>query len=124
LIPIYLRFILILPSQLPASLLRGLFPAGLPVKILKALLPYFILAACSAYHNLLYLITLTLLGEDTNYEVPHCEASSTAHSHPNTINLQSQNAIARKQVLCQLQRLKLQNKIVYKNVNLKILSNL
>ena len=40
-----------------------LFPVGLPVKILKALLPSSILATCPAHLNLLDLITLTILGE-------------------------------------------------------------
>ena len=39
---------------------KGPFPVGLPFKILKALLPSSILATCSAYLNLLYLITLTI----------------------------------------------------------------
>ena len=39
---------------------KGLFPVGLPVKILKALLPSSILAICLAHLNLLDLITLTL----------------------------------------------------------------
>ena len=38
-------------------------PVGLPVKILKALLPSFILAACPAHLNILDLINLTILGE-------------------------------------------------------------
>ena len=42
---------------------KGLFPVGLPVKILKALLPSSILATCLAHLNLLDLITLTILGE-------------------------------------------------------------
>ena len=37
--PIYLSFILILSSHLRIGLPKGLFPVGLPVKILKALLP-------------------------------------------------------------------------------------
>ena len=41
---------------------KGLFPAGLPVKILKALLPFSILATCPDHLNLLDLITLTMLG--------------------------------------------------------------
>ena len=36
---------------------------GLPVKILKALLPSSILATCPAHLNLLDIITLTILGE-------------------------------------------------------------
>jgi hypothetical protein len=42
-IPICLRYILILPSYLHLILLKGLFPVGLPVKILKIFLPYSIL---------------------------------------------------------------------------------
>ena len=39
------------------------FPVGLPVKILKALLPSSILATCPVHFNLLDLIILTVLGE-------------------------------------------------------------
>ena len=42
---------------------KGLFPVGLPVKILKALPLSSILATCPAHLNLLDLITLTILGE-------------------------------------------------------------
>ena len=42
---------------------KGLFPIGLPFKLLKALLPSSIMATCSAHLNLLDLITLTILGE-------------------------------------------------------------
>ena len=38
-------------------------PVGLAVKILKTLLPYSILAKCSAHLNFLDLITLTTLDE-------------------------------------------------------------
>ena len=41
LIPISLRIILILSFRLRLGLPKGLFPAGVPVKILKALLPSF-----------------------------------------------------------------------------------
>ena len=51
------------PSHLRLGVPKGLFPVGLPVKILKALLPSHILATCPAHLNLLDLITLTLLGE-------------------------------------------------------------
>ena len=61
---------------------QSLFPVGLPVNILKALLPPSILATCPAHLNLLNLITLTILGNGTNYEVPHCGAFSTPYSHP------------------------------------------
>ena len=52
-----------LSSQLLLGLPNGLFPVGLPVKILKALLPSSILATCPAHLNLLDLITLTIFGE-------------------------------------------------------------
>ena len=54
---------LILSSHLRLGLPKGLFPVGLPVKILKVLLLSSILATCPAHHNLLDLITLTILGE-------------------------------------------------------------
>ena len=63
LIPIYLRLILILSSHPCLGLPKGLFPVGLPVKILKTLLPSSIMATCPAHLNLLDLITLTILGE-------------------------------------------------------------
>ena len=44
LIPISLRSILILSSHLRLDLTKGIFPVGVPVKILKALLPFSILA--------------------------------------------------------------------------------
>ena len=66
--------ILILSSHLRLGLPKVLFPVGLPVKILKELLPSSILATCPAHLNLLDL-------NGTNYEVPHCGAFSTPHSH-------------------------------------------
>ena len=63
LIPISSRSILILSSQLRLGLPKGLFPVGLPVKVLKALLSSSILATCPAHLNLLDLITLAILGE-------------------------------------------------------------
>ena len=42
---------------------KSLFPVGLPVKMLKALLPSSILATWPAHFNLLDLITLNILGE-------------------------------------------------------------
>ena len=62
-IPISSRSILTLSSHLHLGLPKGLFPVGLPVKILKAFLPSSILATCPAHLNLLDLITLTILGE-------------------------------------------------------------
>ena len=59
LIHICSRLILILSSHLLLGLPKGLFPVGLPVKILKALLPSSILAICPTHLNLLDLITLT-----------------------------------------------------------------
>ena len=60
-IPISPRSILILSSYLRLGLPKFLFLVGLPVKILKALLPSSILARCPTH--LLDLITLTILGE-------------------------------------------------------------
>ena len=57
------RPILILSSHLLLGLPKGLFPVGLPVNILKALLPSFIRATCPAHLNLLDLFTLTILGK-------------------------------------------------------------
>ena len=62
-IPISLISILILSSHLRLGLHKGIFPAGVPVKILKAVLPSSILATCPAHLNLLDLITLTTLDE-------------------------------------------------------------
>ena len=61
--PISLRSILILPSYLRLGIPKYLFFVGLPVKMLKGLLPSFILATCPVHLNLLDLITLTILGE-------------------------------------------------------------
>ena len=52
-----------LSAHLRLGLAKGLFLVGLSVKILKAFLPSSILATLSAHHNLLHLITLTILGE-------------------------------------------------------------
>ena len=49
-------------AQLAMLLFYILFPVGLPVKILKALLPSSILATCPVHINL-DLIILTTLGE-------------------------------------------------------------
>ena len=77
-IPISSRSILILSSHLRVSLPKGLFPVGLPVKILKALLPSSILATCPAHLNLLDLITLTILGE--RYKLLSSSLWSLLHS--------------------------------------------
>jgi len=55
---------IVLPSSLGPP--KCLFPVGLPVKILKAILPSSILATCPAHLNLLDLITLTILDERYN----------------------------------------------------------
>ena len=61
-IDIYLKSILIF-SHLRLGLTKGFFPVGLPVKILKALLPSSILATLPAKIILLVLIiTLSILG--------------------------------------------------------------
>ena len=57
------RSILILCSHLRLGYPKGLFPVGLPFKILKALLLSSILATCPSHLNLLDLITLTILSE-------------------------------------------------------------
>ena len=54
--PISWRSILILSSHLRQGLPKVLFPAGVPVKILKTLLPYSILATWPAHLSLLDLI--------------------------------------------------------------------
>ena len=63
LVPISSRSILILSSHLRLGLPKGLFPVGLSVKILKAVLPSSILATCPAHLNLVDLITLAILRE-------------------------------------------------------------
>ena len=55
--------ILILSSHLRLDLPKSLFPVGLPVKMLKALLPSSILVTGPANLNLLDLIILIILGE-------------------------------------------------------------
>ena len=70
---------IVLPST--PRLPKGLFPADVLVKILKALLPSCILATWHVHLNLLDLITLFMLGERSNYEVPHCGAFSTPHCY-------------------------------------------
>ena len=58
---LFLRLILIFSCQLRLGTPRGFFPAGLPVKILKTLLPSSNLATCPTHLNLLDLITMTVL---------------------------------------------------------------
>ena len=50
-------------SYLRLGLLKGLFPEGLPVKILKAPLPFSILIIWPAHLNILDLIVFAILGE-------------------------------------------------------------
>ena len=71
----FLRSILISPSHLRLGHPKGIFPVGVPVKILRALLPSSILATWPAYLNLLDLITLTILAE------PYTLWSSSLWSH-------------------------------------------
>ena len=52
---------IVLPSTLRPH--QRSFPVGLPVKILKVLLPSSILVTCPAHLNVLDLITLTILVE-------------------------------------------------------------
>jgi hypothetical protein len=59
----FLRSILMLFSHLRLGLPKGIFLAGLPVKILKACLRSSILATWPVHLSLLDLITLTILGE-------------------------------------------------------------
>ena len=83
----FLRSVLIFSSDLRLGFSKGLFPAGLglPVNILKALLPSSILPTCPAHLSLLKLITLTILCE--GYEVPHCGAFYITYSHPSWVQI-------------------------------------
>jgi hypothetical protein len=74
----FLRSILILYSHLRFGLPKGIFPVGVPVKILKALLPSSILSTWLAYVSLLDLITLTILGE--RYKLSSSSLLSLLHS--------------------------------------------
>ena len=53
---IYLKYILILSFHIRLGHPEGLFLVGLPVKILKALLPGSILATLPVYHILIFKI--------------------------------------------------------------------
>ena len=81
------RSILILSSHLRLGLPKDLFPVDFPVKIVKALLSSSILATWPAHLSLLDIIILTILVNGTNYEVPHCGAFFTPHSHPSWIQI-------------------------------------
>ena len=72
------RSILILSSHLRLGLPNGLFPVGLPVQILKALLHSSILATYRVHLNLLDLFTLTILGE--RYKLLSSSLWSLLHS--------------------------------------------
>ena len=76
LIPISLIFILILSTRLRLGLPKGLFPARLPVKLLKALLSSSILATLPAHLNLLDLITIL----DERYSIFSSSFWSLLHS--------------------------------------------
>ena len=73
-IPIFLRSILIVSSHLRLGLHKGLFPVGLPIRILKEsyLLPW------RAHVNFLDLITLTILVE--RYKLWRSSLWSLLHS--------------------------------------------
>ena len=60
---LFLRSILILSSHLRLGNPKGLFSAGVPVKILKSLLPSTILCTRAAHLSHKNLITLTILCE-------------------------------------------------------------
>ena len=75
---ISLRYILILFSHLHLSLPKHLFPVGVPVKILKTLLPYSTLATWPSHFNHLDLIIMTVLGE--RYKLCSSSLWSILHS--------------------------------------------
>ena len=63
LIPIFLRCNGILSSYLRLGLPKGLFPVGLPVKIVKTRLPSSNIATWPAHLNLIHLINMIILGD-------------------------------------------------------------
>ena len=76
------KFLVLTPTSILSSRLRlglpiGLFPVGLPVKILSALLTS-ILVTCPAHLNHIDLITLVILGE--RYKLRRCSLWSLLHS--------------------------------------------
>ena len=75
---ISLRSILILYSHLRLSLLKGLIPIGLPVKILITLLPFSILATYPPHLNIQDLINPDILGKQ--YKIWSSSLWSLLHS--------------------------------------------
>ena len=78
LMPINLRYILMLSSNKSITVSRGIIPTGLPIKMLKVLIPSFIVATYPDQFNTLDLITLNILRETHE---PRCELFSTAYYH-------------------------------------------
>ena len=62
--------LIILFSYIRISLLKGLIPGGLPVKILKALVSSSVLATCPAYLNLTDLIKMTIFRPTAAINLP------------------------------------------------------
>ena len=95
-----LRFILLLSFHLHLGLPKGLFPVGLPVKILNEPLSSLIQATWPAHLNLLYLITLSLLGE--RYKLWSSSLWSLLHSPLSSIlgpNISVCNALVKWRLL-------------------------
>ena len=76
---ISLGSILILSSHLCLGLPKGFFPAGIPVKFLKTLLPSSIFATWPAHLSLVNLITLTVLGKWYTYVHKYQSITITFH---------------------------------------------
>jgi hypothetical protein len=74
--PISLRSILIQFSHLRLLHPSGLFPSGFPTKTLYTFLSSPIRATCPTHLIILDLICLMVLGNEENYEAPHCATSS------------------------------------------------